>query len=114
MIKSKESTENYIWGNNCLGWRLVDTTDLSIIEEEMPPGTEEAFHHHARSNQFFFILEGTAFFQLDGKAFIVNPHEGLFVESGKVHKISNKTDNQLKFLVISNPTTRNDRHEEIE
>jgi mannose-6-phosphate isomerase-like protein (cupin superfamily) len=61
-ITSTETAEHYKWGGphgtDCDGWHLVKTTDLSIIEELMPPGAQEERHFHAKARQFFFVLEG--------------------------------------------------------
>ena len=35
------TADHYTWGNNCDGWHLVRTPDLSIIEELMLPDTSE-------------------------------------------------------------------------
>jgi mannose-6-phosphate isomerase-like protein (cupin superfamily) len=113
MKKNRKNSEHYSWGDNCLGWKLVDSPQLSIIEEEMPPGTQEAIHHHNKANQFFYVLEGTALFQVGGKTYSVEAKQGIFIEAGSSHTICNRTENLLKFLVVSNPTTKNDRHEEI-
>ena len=41
MKTSKRNSEHYHWGNNCSGWHLVKSENLSIIEELMPPNTLE-------------------------------------------------------------------------
>ncbi len=111
MIRARKNSEHYAWGTSCDGWRLVDTPNLSIIEEEMPPGTEEVLHYHNNSNQFFYMLEGTASFIIDGKECSVKPNEGIYIEVGNPHSIINRSGEKIKFLVVSNPSTRNDRVE---
>ena len=110
-IISKENIIKYTWGNECFGWRLVDTDELSIIEEEMPANTEEKFHYHVKANQFFYIHEGTATFIVEDEVEIVAANKGFLISAGKKHKIQNNTGQSLKFLVISQPTTKNDRNE---
>ena len=111
MKKSKNNIDKYIWGNNCFGWKLVDTEELSIIEEEMPPNTEEIYHYHSKANQFFYILEGSATFIVKNKKDIVSSNEGFSINKGQKHKIQNNSDSTIKFLVISQPTTKHDRNE---
>jgi len=48
---SKDISEHYTWGNNCDGWHLLKTDNLSIIQERMFSGTNEAFHFHHKTQQ---------------------------------------------------------------
>ena len=109
MIRSRKNCEHYKWGDNCDGWHLVKSQSLSIIEEIMPPGTEEEKHYHATSQQFFRILCGTATFEIDDKVITVNSGTGIHVSPNTMHKIRNNGSENLEFIVISQPTTRGDR-----
>ena len=62
---TKENSEHYYWGDQCSGWHLVKSNDLSIIEELMPPNTKEQKHHHKKAQQFFRILKGIATFEIE-------------------------------------------------
>lgn len=100
----------YKWGNNCEAWTFVDNADLSIKLERMPSGTEEILHYHNLSQQFFYILKGNAVFEVDDVILIVHEGEGLHLEAGSKHRIMNKEEKVLEFIVCSHPATRNDRH----
>ncbi|HKJ79760.1 MAG TPA: cupin domain-containing protein, partial [Prolixibacteraceae bacterium] len=54
---------------------------------------------HAQ-DEFFFILEGTAEFHLDGNTKIVGPYTSLYCPADVPHGISNSGDTELKYLVI--------------
>ena len=114
MIKSKENCEHYKWGNNCNGWHLVKTPNLSVIEELMPPNTQEKRHYHENSQQFFRILKGKATFEIEDKIFEIEKGNGIHILPKTKHKISNNQSENLEFIVISEPTTRGDRFENIE
>jgi hypothetical protein len=43
---STENSENYKWGTSSDGWHLLNSDELSIIEELVPPGESEARHYH--------------------------------------------------------------------
>jgi len=111
MIKNKQNTEHYFWGNKCEGFHLVKTDDLSIIQEIMPPNTTEKLHFHKNSQQFFYILKGIATFEIENEIFIVKNGNSIHLLQNIKHKISNLESKELKFLVISQPTTRDDRIE---
>jgi len=105
----KYTAEHYLWGDNCDCWVLVDTEELSVKQESMPSGAKEKLHFHTYAQQFFFILKGTATFYLDNISEIVNEQKGLIILPKTEHYIANNTNERLDFLVISQPSTNNDR-----
>jgi len=109
MIKSVKNAEHYWWGEKCEGWHLVKSQELSIIQELMPPGTAEQKHFHQTAFQFFYILKGTATFELENEIIEVSENEGINIKPGIKHQIKNQTESDLEFIVISQPTTRGDR-----
>ncbi len=108
-IVNKTSAQHYTWGNNCLSWVLADTPGLSVKQESMPAGTKEALHFHNHAQQFFFILKGIATFYANGKKNTVGANEGILIEPNTQHYIANETATELEFLVISQPSTNEDR-----
>lgn len=108
---SKSTTPHYTWGNNCDGWRLLDSPSLSVIHERMPAGTREQKHYHAKAQQFFFILSGEAKFYFENESVAVKAQQGLHIPAGTVHFIANESAEAIEFLVISEPATKADRIE---
>jgi len=108
-VTSKESAEHYTWGDGCDGWRLVDRAELSVIHERMPPGTAEVRHYHQSARQFFFVLSGLATMDVGGARHALRAQQGIEIAPGAPHQISNDSDADVEFLVISQPTTRGDR-----
>lgn len=111
MIKSIKNAEHYKWGDNCDGWHLLKTDSLSVIQEKMPPGAFEKRHFHAEAQQLFYILSGTATFEMEGEAFVLNAGESIHVPKGAKHFISNHGSAELGFLVVSEPKSHGDRTE---
>ena len=109
MIRSSKTSEHYIWGNNCDGWHLVTDPQLSVIYERMPPGTSEARHYHTQAQQFFFVIEGQAVLEVDGKELALNGREGIHVLPLQAHRIFNRSARDLLFLVISQSPSHGDR-----
>jgi len=75
----------------------------------MPPGTREQLHFHKHAQQFFFILKGALTFYVEGETAIVTEQNGLIILPGQKHVIVNETVAPVEFLVISEPSTNNDR-----
>lgn len=109
MKKNKQNADHYIWGDNCDGWRLVQTEGLSIIHERMPACTSEVRHYHHKARQFFFVLSGCLTLEMDGDLYELSPQEGLEIPPLAQHRVMNRSDAETEFLVISQPASRGDR-----
>ena len=101
--------KHYQWGDGCDGWNFVDEPALSVKQERMPAGASEALHYHEHAQQFFFILEGEASFEIEGELTLVKAREGLHIAAGKKHRIINHTTGPIEFILSSQPSTANDR-----
>jgi mannose-6-phosphate isomerase-like protein (cupin superfamily) len=109
IVSKNNPLQHYQWGDDCDGWVLADTETLSVKQERMPAGTAEALHYHNHSQQFFFILKGTAVFELEGESFTVEAGQGFHIKAGEKHRIINNTAEDLEFILSSQPSTNNDR-----
>jgi mannose-6-phosphate isomerase-like protein (cupin superfamily) len=101
--------KHYQWGEKCDGWNLVDEVNLSVKLERMPAGANEVKHYHQKAQQFFFVLKGTASFEIDNAIIDISGDEGLHIKAGTIHKISNRGTEDLEFILCSQPSTKNDR-----
>lgn len=72
------------------------TVKLSVVA---PHSATHRPHKHAE-DEFFFVLEGTAEFYLDGKTKTVGAMTSLYCPSDVEHGIRNVGDSELKYLVI--------------
>jgi mannose-6-phosphate isomerase-like protein (cupin superfamily) len=102
-------TNHYAWGGVCDGWHLLRGEDLSVIEESMPPGSEEQRHFHAKARQFFYVLAGELTMEVDGRLHSLIPRQGLEIAPGERHQAMNRSGIETRFLVISQPPSHGDR-----
>ena len=109
VLNKHKALHHYKWGNNCDGWVFVDTTDLSVKQELMPPDTAEQLHYHDKATQVFFIIKGKATFIIDGVESELKPEQGIEIKPGQKHFISNRENTDLEFILYSTPSTKNDR-----
>jgi len=72
------------------------TLKMSVVA---PNKSTHAPHKHLE-DEFFFVLEGTATFYLDGKTTTVEAYSSFYCPSMVMHGISNAGDTELKYLVI--------------
>lgn len=106
---STATAEHYGWGAGCDGWHLVRGDALSVIEERMPPGTDEARHRHARSRQLFYVLSGELTMEVDGEVHTLAPRTAIEVAPGTPHQAMNRSGSDVHFLVVSHPHSHGDR-----
>jgi mannose-6-phosphate isomerase-like protein (cupin superfamily) len=88
---------------------LLKNPDLSVIQERMPPGTAEVRHFHHRAQQFFYILSGKAAMEIDGRSTTMGAGEGIWIPPGVAHQMKNDSEDEVHFLVISQPPSHGDR-----
>lgn len=109
MLSSIENAEHYIWGGNCDGWHLLRRDDMSVIQERVPSGGSEVMHYHERARQFFYILDGEGTMAFEDHEVILQKGQGLEVSPMTKHQFKNNSQSDVHFLVISVPSTRDDR-----
>jgi mannose-6-phosphate isomerase-like protein (cupin superfamily) len=106
---SKQKAEHYVWGAGCDGWHLVKQAELSVIEERMPPGTSEVRHHHVRSRQFFYSLSGELTLEIEHHYYTLRPGDGIEIQPGQRHQAINRSQAEVRMLVVSQPPSHGDR-----
>lgn len=108
-INSITNAEHYTWGQSCDGWHLLRSDSLSVIQEQMPPGTSEQLHYHHKAQQVFYVLSGVATFQLNNENLVVTANQSIHVPEKTLHCISNLHAEPLSFIVVSQPKAHGDR-----
>ena len=78
--------------------QLADGKTLKLSVVGPGKGTH-APHEHA-GDEFFFVLEGTAEFHLNGETAVGGPMTSFYCPTGSKHGIRNVGDTELKYLVI--------------
>lgn len=106
---SPKTTPFSEWGQACQAYSLMASPNLSIKKEIMPPRTSEQKHYHQKATQYFYILSGTAFFELEHKAILLHAGEGIEVPPKTWHCIHNQEGTYLNFLLVSSPSVEFDR-----
>lgn len=108
---SRHTEPSFVWREVCLGWRLADETNLQVIQEQMPPATSELVHTHARATQVYFVLDGEATVDLDGRSEVLRTGDAVVIQPRTPHRISNRSEQRMEFLVISSSPTSTDRED---
>ncbi|MDP0490149.1 MAG: cupin domain-containing protein [Verrucomicrobiota bacterium JB023] len=78
----------------------------SLAEATVPAGTATERHYHKVSEEFYFILEGTAEMEVDGEKVDVGPGDAVAIPPGAWHQITGKTE--VRFLCCCAPPYAHD------
>jgi mannose-6-phosphate isomerase-like protein (cupin superfamily) len=108
-VSRQHPLKQYVWGKAANAWNLVDEKTLSVKLESMPPGEEEMLHYHVHAQQFFYILKGTASFEIEGELKEARAEEGFYIGPNQKHRIMNRSKQALEFILCSQPSTAGDR-----
>lgn len=109
MIRSRDNATHYTWGNGCDGWVHLDSRNLLVIEERMPPGATEQRHFHSHAHQVFLVTSGLLTLERDAEIFELAVGQSLDVPPLVSHTAMNCSQADAVFMVISSPSTRGDR-----
>lgn len=86
---------------------LADTASTggmcNIFESRTNPGDGPPLHRHGRDDEFFFIIEGTFKFVLNGRSFVAEPGAFLIAPRGSTHTFANAGTTPGRMLIITMP-----------
>lgn len=68
------------WSNRTLTQVNDSVVRLAIVEGEFH------WHKHDQEDEFFFVLEGQLFIELEDKTIELNPNEGVTITKGVMHR----------------------------
>lgn len=108
-VINRETSKHYNWKEVCDGWHFIDTDELSVIAEKMPPHTAEDKHFHYHSRQFFYILSGKVVMKFENQDIELKTGTGIEIEPHEIHQMTNVSDEPVEFMVISMPKSHGDK-----
>lgn len=111
MKTSIQTAPHSRWQSVCDAWSLVENDALSVKQEAMPPGSCETPHFHQTARQFFYVLSGVLTMEMGDTTYELTSNEGLEIPPGQLHQARNDSTEPVSFLVISAPSTAQDRIE---
>lgn len=69
----------------------------------MPPKSANTLHKHIRSEEFYFVLEGTGRIRVGEETLTVPKHGGVLVGPDQLRQVFNDTDEEVLWLIIGGP-----------
>ena len=75
----------------------------SLAEARVPPGATTAGHYHPKTEEIYYILEGTGLMEIGDEKRAVRPGDAIAIPPGAVHRITNSGQRVLRFLCCCAP-----------
>jgi mannose-6-phosphate isomerase-like protein (cupin superfamily) len=75
----------------------------SLAEATVPPGGATQRHYHRLSEEFYFILEGSAHMEIDGETRLVSPGDAILIPPGAWHQITTASAIPVRLLCCCAP-----------
>ncbi len=69
----------------------------------LPPGSANTLHKHVRSEEFFFVLEGTGRMRVGDETLTVPKHGGVLVGPEPLRQVFNDTAEDVLWLIVGAP-----------
>jgi mannose-6-phosphate isomerase-like protein (cupin superfamily) len=80
----------------------------SLAEARLPPGASTTPHHHPRTEEIYYILEGNGLMRIGDETRAVGVGDAIAIPRGQIHQITNRGENTLRFLCCCAPAYEHD------
>jgi len=90
-----------------LAYRNSCIRNQTLAEARLPPGTHSLAHHHIRTEEIYYILEGMGEMQIGCELETVVPGDAIAIPPGAPHQITNTGTTALRFLCCCAPGYEN-------
>jgi mannose-6-phosphate isomerase-like protein (cupin superfamily) len=112
-IRNIESVKAFITADGSeirelLAHRNANIRQQSLAEARLPAGGATTPHFHPRTEEIYYILEGTAVMTIGDETSPVGPGDAISIPPGMVHTIRNTGSGTLKFLCCCAPGYEHD------
>lgn len=69
----------------------------------LPPGSANTLHRHVRSEEFYFVLEGTGRLRVGESTLTVPRYGGVLVGPDSLRQVFNDTSEEVLWLIVGAP-----------
>ena len=69
----------------------------------LPPKSANTLHKHIRSEEFYFVLEGTGRMRIGDETLTVPKYGGVLVAPDQLRQVFNDTDDEVLWLIVGAP-----------
>ena len=80
----------------------------TLAEARLPGGASTAAHHHVKTEEIYYVLEGRGLMRVGEETRQVGPGDAVAIPPGAVHQLTNTGTGVLKFLCCCAPGYEHD------
>ena len=80
----------------------------SLAEARLPTGGSTTGHHHVKTEEIYYILEGSGLMEVDDETRQVGVGDAIAIPPGSYHQVTNTGPGVLKFLCCCAPPYEHD------
>jgi mannose-6-phosphate isomerase-like protein (cupin superfamily) len=107
-IRSHSAAQPFITTDGSTIRSLLDLSvapvaNHSLAEATLPAGGRTERHHHAGSEEMYYLLAGEALMEIDGEEKRVTAGDAILIPVGTRHQITNTGADDLTFLCTCSP-----------
>jgi mannose-6-phosphate isomerase-like protein (cupin superfamily) len=113
MIRDRSNISSYVTKDGSTVWELFHPAsspvkDLSVAEALVEPGQETGAHRHQRSQEIYYVLEGSGMMRVGDESMSVKAGDAILMIPGAKHNIKNTGAGPLRILCICSPPYSHD------
>jgi mannose-6-phosphate isomerase-like protein (cupin superfamily) len=101
-VSSLSSAEPFTTKDGSTIRELHHTAEQSLAEATLDAGQATDRHHHRRTEEIYFIVDGTGEMELEGERRRVAPGDAVLIPAGSRHQI--RAETRLRFLCSCAPS----------
>lgn len=75
----------------------------SLAEATLRPGQSTQRHHHTKTEEIYYVLEGSGLMETDEDSRQIGPGDGVAIPPGSNHRLTNTGDADMVFLCCCCP-----------
>jgi mannose-6-phosphate isomerase-like protein (cupin superfamily) len=91
-----------------LAYRNSCIRNQTLAEARLPAGASTTPHHHVKTEEIYYILEGLGEMRVGNETRKVGPGDAIAIPSGESHQITNIGHDTLVFLCCCAPGYEHD------
>jgi mannose-6-phosphate isomerase-like protein (cupin superfamily) len=105
-IRSRDRAEPFTTKDGSTIRELMPAANQSLAEATLEPGQQTQRHHHAESEELYYLLAGEGEMEVDGERSHVRAGDAVRIPPGARHQITATGDAELRFLCCCAPGYR--------
>lgn len=112
-VVNRDSVEEFVTRDGSLIREILapansSLTNQSLAQATLAPGQATQRHHHVKTEEIYYILEGTGLMEINGEKQVLKPGDAVAIPPASGHKLTNTGQAPMVFLCCCSPAYTHD------